>query len=159
MRWCERENAEAIRRSAPCPIDDTPATRHGTSRHRRTRVCSRHLPASAALPLPGAADTWRCYDFQCQELVTDSLAFSSSSWSASIGRAGASDIRRLITLISVGWVPPYLHPSGACLALGTRVYFSLLTPSRVTPNRGCVFSDARRKPSEFRVQERWVLWP
>src|ERR671923_1647591 len=67
---------------------------------------------------------------------------------ASIERAGASKIRRLILLISVGWLPPYLRPSGACLALGTRVCFSLLTPSRVAPNRGCVSSDAQAKPSD-----------
>jgi len=36
-----------------------------------------------------------------------------------IGRAGASKMRRLILLISVDWVPPDLHPSGACLARGT----------------------------------------
>jgi hypothetical protein len=36
-------------------------------------------------------------------------------------RGGASKRRRLILLLSVGWVPPYLHPSGACLHLGTRV--------------------------------------
>ncbi len=30
-------------------------------------------------------------------------------------------MRRLILLISVGWVPPYLHPSDACLTLGTRM--------------------------------------
>jgi hypothetical protein len=29
--------------------------------------------------------------------------------------------RRLITLLSVGWVPPDWRPSGACLALGPRV--------------------------------------
>jgi hypothetical protein len=34
-----------------------------------------------------------------------------------IGTAGASQIRRLILLLSVGWVPPYVHPSGACLYL------------------------------------------
>ena len=32
-------------------------------------------------------------------------------------------MRRLILLISVGWVPPYLHPSGACLCLGSRVLY------------------------------------
>jgi len=63
-----------------------------------------------------------------------------------IERDGASKTRRLILLISVDWLPPYLRPSGACLALGTRVCFSLLTPSRATPNRGCVSSDGRRKP-------------
>ena len=30
-------------------------------------------------------------------------------------------MRRLILLISVGWVPPYLPPSGACLYLGSSV--------------------------------------
>jgi hypothetical protein len=43
-----------------------------------------------------------------------------------IGRAGASKIRRLILLISVGWVPPYLHPSGACLCLGTSILYKPL---------------------------------
>src|SRR5512132_2981846 len=38
-----------------------------------------------------------------------------------IGRAGASNMRRLILLLSVGWVPPYLRPSGACLCLGSSV--------------------------------------
>jgi hypothetical protein len=64
----------------------------------------------------------------------------------SIGRAGASKTRRLITLISVGWLPPYLHPSEACLNRGTRVPVGLITPPRVTPNRGCVSSDRRWKP-------------
>lgn len=36
-------------------------------------------------------------------------------------RGGASKKRRLILLLSVGWLPPYLHPSGACLSLGTSV--------------------------------------
>ena len=58
-----------------------------------------------------------------------------------IGRAGASTTRRLITLLSVGWLPPYVHPSGACLILGTRIPFGLFTLSRVTPHRGCVSSD------------------
>jgi hypothetical protein len=30
-------------------------------------------------------------------------------------------MRRLILLISVGWVPPYWLPSGACLSLGSSV--------------------------------------
>jgi hypothetical protein len=38
-----------------------------------------------------------------------------------IGRVGASNMRRLILLISVGWVPPYLSPSGACLTLGASI--------------------------------------
>ena len=60
-----------------------------------------------------------------------------------IRRAGASKIRRLILLLSVGWLPPYLRPSGACLALGTRMPAGLFTLSRVAPLRGCVSSDAR----------------
>jgi hypothetical protein len=36
-------------------------------------------------------------------------------------RGGASKRRRLILLLSVGWVPPSLHPSGACLNRGTSV--------------------------------------
>ena len=59
-----------------------------------------------------------------------------------IGKAGASKNRRLILLLSVGWLPPYLHPSGACLTLGSSMPCGLLTPPRVTPHRGCVSSDA-----------------
>src|SRR5215475_12393570 len=59
----------------------------------------------------------------------------------SIGRGGASKTRRLITLISVGWLPPYLPPSGACLNLGTSVPGGLVTLPRVTPHRGCVSAD------------------
>src|ERR671911_1215436 len=36
-----------------------------------------------------------------------------------IGRVGASNMRRLILRLSVGWLPPYLPPSGACLTLGS----------------------------------------
>src|ERR1043166_9361522 len=63
-------------------------------------------------------------------------------------------------LISVGWLPPYLRPSGACLALGTRVCFSLFTPSRITPNRGCVSSDVQAKPSDngWRTLNGLALW-
>ena len=32
-------------------------------------------------------------------------------------------MRRLILLISVGWLPPYLLPSGACLTLGSSVLY------------------------------------
>ena len=54
--------------------------------------------------------------------------------------------RRLILRISVDWVPPDVRPSGACLARGRRVCFSLFTPSRVAPHRGGVSSDARSQP-------------
>src|SRR6266496_5213650 len=36
----------------------------------------------------------------------------------------------------VGWVPPCLCPSGACLGLDTRICRSLLTPTRVAPSPG-----------------------
>src|SRR5712691_10521563 len=36
-------------------------------------------------------------------------------------RGGARKRRRLILLLSVGWVPPYLPPSGACLNRGTSI--------------------------------------
>src|SRR4051794_16710402 len=61
----------------------------------------------------------------------------------SIGRAGARKTRRLITLISVGWLPPSLHPSGACLILGTSVPCGLVTLPRIAPHRGCASSDGR----------------
>src|SRR5919197_3319167 len=67
----------------------------------------------------------------------------------STGRAGASKTRRLIALTSVGWLPPYVHPSGAGLIRGTRVPFGLLTLPRVTPNRGCVSSDRGWKPRKL----------
>ena len=35
-------------------------------------------------------------------------------------------IRRLILLISVGWVPPSWPPSGACLYLGTSILYKPL---------------------------------
>jgi hypothetical protein len=41
-----------------------------------------------------------------------------------IGRGGASQIRRLIRLLSVGWRPPDWPPSGACLSLGASVLSS-----------------------------------
>jgi hypothetical protein len=41
----------------------------------------------------------------------------------SMGRGGASKIRQLILLLSVGWLHPYLHPSGACLYLGSSVLY------------------------------------
>ena len=70
-----------------------------------------------------------------------------------IGRAGASKTRRLITLISVDWVPPYLYPSGTGLGLGTRVSCSRLTPTRVVPYRGGGSADKRFQPV-FPLRER-----
>jgi hypothetical protein len=35
-------------------------------------------------------------------------------------------MRRLILRLSVGWVPPYVRPSGACLCLGSSVLYQPL---------------------------------
>ena len=67
----------------------------------------------------------------------------------SLGRAGASQTRRLLTLLSVGWLPPSLPPSGACLMRGTSVPVGLITPPRVTPHRGCVSSKSGGKPGQL----------
>src|SRR5215510_10733527 len=53
-------------------------------------------------------------------------------------RAGASNMRRLILLLAVGWLPPSVPPARACLALA----------SRVTPHRGCGSSHAPGNLSE-----------
>jgi hypothetical protein len=47
-------------------------------------------------------------------------------------------------LISVGWVPPDVCPSGAGLGRGARGCFSLFTRTRMTPNRGCASSNRHR---------------
>jgi hypothetical protein len=73
-----------------------------------------------------------------------------------VGRDGASQNRRLILRLSVGWVAPDLRPSGAGLARGTRVSCSLFTPSRVAPHRGCAASDRHGKPAVLLVQGRSV---
>ena len=66
----------------------------------------------------------------------------------SIGSGGASQQRRVILLLSVGWVPPDLGPSGACLHRGTRMPAGLVTPPRVTPHRGGASSDRCGKPAQ-----------
>ncbi len=45
-------------------------------------------------------------------------------------------MRRLILLISVGWLPPYLCPLGAFLSSRGEGLGILITMPRVTPNRG-----------------------
>src|SRR5262245_39055054 len=92
--------------------------------------------------------------------------FTSAScfFPASLGRAGARKRRRLITLIVVGWVPPSLPPSGACLIRGTRGPVGLLTPPRVPPHRGCVSAARGWKPLKLGRQPAaicilLVLWP
>jgi hypothetical protein len=68
---------------------------------------------------------------------------------SSIRRAGASKTRRLILLLAVGWVPPSLGPSGACLRLGTSRPDGLGTPARIAPHQGCVSADTRRSSAAF----------
>jgi hypothetical protein len=55
----------------------------------------------------------------------------------SSGRGGASKTRRLILLISVGWVPPDLGPSGACLTRGSSIRYQPLHAAAgdTTPGR------------------------
>ena len=62
-------------------------------------------------------------------------------------------------LLSVGWLPPSLPPSGACLTLGTSMPAGLFTPSRVPPHRGCASSESHGTPSELLGQWRAVCWP
>jgi hypothetical protein len=97
--------------------------REAGSSPRLTKACKRRPPASAraSFPLPAAAEAQRCYDFQCPEWVATFLGLHGVFCPRCIRRAGASKTRRLILLLSVDWVPPYLPPSGACLALGTRM--------------------------------------
>jgi hypothetical protein len=49
--------------------------------------------------------------------------------------------RRLITRISVSWVPPDVCPSSVGLALGPRVSGRRVTPARMAPTRGCFSCD------------------
>ena len=65
----------------------------------------------------------------------------------SIGRVGARQRRRLIVRLSVGWVPPDVPPSGAGLTRGTSIPVGLVTPSRVTPYRGCAASKGGGPPA------------
>jgi len=69
----------------------------------------------------GAAQAWRCYDFRGQGLPADFFRSSCFFSPRCLGKDGASTMRRLILLLSVGWLPPSLPPSGACLSLGSRV--------------------------------------
>src|SRR5512133_2881536 len=57
-----------------------------------------------------------------------------------IGRGGASQLRRLILHLSVGWRPPDVPPSGACRCLGSRVLDSPLHAAEgdTTPRRRLV---------------------
>jgi hypothetical protein len=45
-------------------------------------------------------------------------------------------MRRLILRLSVGWVPPSWHPSGACLSLGSRLLYQPLNAAAGSPTPG-----------------------
>ena len=70
-----------------------------------------------------------------------------------IGRGGARKIRRLILLLSVGWRPPYVPPSGACLHLGASILYQPLHAAQGATTGGPLRTDAactaprRRKTS------------
>jgi hypothetical protein len=129
------------------------------SRLHLTRPYSRRPPASAALPLPAAADAGRCYDFQCQALAA--TFFRPSGWflpfvqpkrrrpSAAAGEP--AEIR--------GVGPPSVPPSGAGLARGASRPVGLFTPTRGAPHRGGVSSAARGKPAAVCAQARSLWWP
>src|SRR5215510_9363944 len=73
-------------------------------------------------------------------------------------------MRRLILLISVGWLPPYLPPSGACLCLGSSVLIQASERCRGLHHTGAASLPMHvGKPSAFVVESalsvgRMVLW-
>ena len=68
----------------------------------------------------------------------------------SLGRVGARNTRRLLTRLSMGWLPPSWPPSGAGRMRGPSGPVGLLPPPRVTPHRGGVSADGR--------ENRGTLW-
>jgi hypothetical protein len=88
-------------------------------------------------PRQRVAHRERCYDFRCQELATDFLRVSRFLCPRCIGKAGASQRRRLILLLSVGLIPPDVQPSGVCLALGSSILHQPLNAAEgdTTPGR------------------------
>jgi hypothetical protein len=71
-------------------------------------------------------------------------------WSACIDRAGP--------MLSVGWLPPSLGPSGAGLARGPRVSCHLRTLTRGAPHRGCASSNSTWLPLKRELRDAWGLW-
>jgi hypothetical protein len=124
--------------------------------------------ARPSLPLCPAPEPQRCYDFRCQGLGATFLRPHYRFFLVSLGRAGASQTRRLLTLLSVDWRPPSVPPSGTGLLRGTSVPVGLLTPPRVPPHRGCIAAERRCPLGEpllapaviFRPEVAWPLaWP
>jgi len=126
----------------PCNTETVP---HGSVRGRGKRRVSdlaRGLPnlrsrfrqqVSASVDMTSDVKAWEQLFYVCILI----------SFLLSLGGGGASKTRRLITLLSVGWLPPSVPPSGACLIRGTSVPCGLVTLPRVAPNRGCASSDGR----------------
>ena len=78
-------------------------------------------------------------------------------------------MRRLILLISVDWLPPYLRPSGACLTLGSSLLYKphnaaegYTTPGlrlfqcTLVPFHVHCFSVMRASTSCLGLMRRWV---
>jgi hypothetical protein len=69
-------------------------------------------------------------------------------------------MRRLILLISVGWVPPSLGPSGACLTLGSSMPEGSLNAVEGYTNTGAAPLPMHvGKPAELWVNGPSVFWP
>ena len=69
-------------------------------------------------------------------------------------------MRRVILLISVGWLPPSVRPSGACLILGSSMPEGSLNAVEGDTNTGAAPLPMHvGKPSEFRVKGQSVFWP
>jgi hypothetical protein len=88
---------------------------YGPTTQSSGRPTAHALWCCVAQYLWAAAHRWRCYDFRSQALGTTVSSLHEVFYPRCIRRAGASNIRRLTPPRSVGWVAPYLPPSGACL--------------------------------------------
>jgi hypothetical protein len=95
-------------------------TRDSAAQHRRAADCLQR-PLLRRSRFRQQLTPSVCYDFRCQGLPADVFRSSCFFSPRCIGKDGASNRRRLILLLSVGWLPPYLPPSGACLSLGSSV--------------------------------------
>jgi hypothetical protein len=96
--------------------------------------------------MPGVDMTSGVKGYFVSQSVDGLLSWLSSDLNPDQWKRRSQASRRLITLISVGWVLPYLRPSGACLDLGSRVSCSRLPPTRIAPHRGCVPSNGLSVP-------------
>jgi hypothetical protein len=112
----------------------------------------------ALLRLSGAADTWRCYDFRCQELVADFLGLHEVFFT-SVHRQRRSQEHTTVAPAALRGLGTTFRASVGCLPLSRLEYpsTSRITLPRVTPHRGGVSTEARGKLSVLRVQQSTVL--